>query len=103
MTRLSGSRPFKSLVRPLAQNTRLGLAVISQQNVDLFGAWLPAEDSAASLVVAKPDALKEADPSKIATVRGAKHLLHACEAKRTCRASRTAAVAMPRPWRTAQE
>ncbi len=66
---------------PLAVRSSDGLAVISQQNVDLFRAWFSAEDSAAALVVAKTDSLKEADASKIATVRDAKHLLHACEAK----------------------
>lgn len=58
-----------------------GLAVISRQNVDLFDAWLSAEDSAAALMMAKPDSLKEAHASNVATVRDAKHLLHASDAK----------------------
>jgi len=75
-----------------------GSAVISRQNVDLFGAWLSAEGSAATFLVPKPDSLKEADTSHIATVRDAKHLPHAGGAKEElqglvdCRSGDTAAL-----------
>jgi hypothetical protein len=55
--------------------------VISRQNVYLFDAGLSPEHRGATLVLAKPDSLEEADTSNIATVRNATHLLHACDAK----------------------
>lgn len=55
--------------------------VISRQSVHLFDAGLPAEHSAATLLMAKPDSLEEADTSNISTVSNAKHLLYTCGAK----------------------
>ncbi len=83
---------------PVVVRSSERLAVISRQNVDLFAAWLFAKDCIAALVVSKPDSLKEADACHVATVRDAKHLLHAREAKddlqslADCSGSHTAAL-----------